>query len=452
MRYFILLLVVLLGACAEVPQTQRVEVTPITLAFPAPQGFPGRSPGPATRSNTDMARDFLDLAFQTEAGRSLPILTRFEGPITVRASGQLGSLARRDLDRLIARLRTEAGLNIRLTNAAEANVVVQAVPSRALQRIAPEAACFVVPRVQTWSELLAARNPPTLDWATLEKRDKAAIFVPIDVTPQETRDCLHEELAQALGPINDLYRLPDSIFNDDNVHSVLTGFDMLILRAYYAPELQNGMTRDEVAAQLPSILRRLNPRGEGRATDFLPQTTIAWKREMIRALTEGRRESTRRVSAQRAIDLAEGQMWSDTRLAFAYYTYGRLQIENDPSRALEAFNTASRIYNRLSDTDIHRGFIAMQMAPYALLSGDADRTIAITEAAIPIARRYENAAMLSLLMMFQAEALDLKGDTDAGMALRLDSLGYALYGFGSREEAVARLNEIASLPPERPGT
>jgi len=34
-------------------------------------------------------------------------------------------------------------------------------------------------------------------------------------SPQEVRDCLHEELAQALGPLNDLYRLPDSVFNDD---------------------------------------------------------------------------------------------------------------------------------------------------------------------------------------------------------------------------------------------
>ena len=51
------------------------------------------------------------------------------------------------------------------------------------------------------------------------------------------RDCLHEELAQALGPLNDLYRLPNTVFNDDNFHSVLTGFDMTILRATYAPGL-----------------------------------------------------------------------------------------------------------------------------------------------------------------------------------------------------------------------
>jgi len=158
------------------------------------------------------------------------------------------------------------------------------------------------------------------------------------------------------------------------------------------------------------------------------------------------------VSAQRAIDIAENAGWQDNRTALAHYAHGRWQIENDPSRALQAFNAASRIYNGVPDTGIHRAFIAMQLAAYTLISGDADATIAIAQGAMPEARRHENAALLSLLMMFQAEALDLKGQTDAGMALRLDSLGYALYGFGSRDEVVARLNEIASLPPHVPET
>ena len=93
-----------------------------------------------------------------------------------------------------------------------------------------------------------------------------AIIIPNDASPQEVRDCLHEELAQALGPLNDLYRLPNSVFNDDNVHTVLTNFDMLILRATYAPELASGMSRDAVAQRLPSIFARINPRGTARGT------------------------------------------------------------------------------------------------------------------------------------------------------------------------------------------
>jgi hypothetical protein len=59
---------------------------------------------------------------------------------------------------------------------------------------------------------------------------------------------------------------------------------------------------------------------------------------------------------------------------------------------------------------------------------------------------------MSLLMMFKAEALDLKGDADAATALRMDSLGWGLYGFGDREEVIDRLNEIASLAPPLPPT
>ena len=61
-------------------------------------------------------------------------------------------------------------------------------------------------------------------------------------------------LSSATGPLNDLYHLPDSVFNDDNFHTVLTSFDMLILRAYYAPELQSGMNEAEAARRLPAAL------------------------------------------------------------------------------------------------------------------------------------------------------------------------------------------------------
>ena len=436
------------AACAEVPVSDAP--TPIRLDFPPMKSFASNSPGPATRANSQIAADFLDLTFEMESGRPLPILTRFEGLITVRVAGPTTPQLNRDLDNLIARLRNEAGLDIRLTDNIDANIAVQLIPTRDLQRVAPNAACFVVPRVQSWSELRSARNSGILDWGTLERREKAAIFIPSDATPQETRDCLHEELAQALGPINDLYRLPDSIFNDDNIHAVLTGFDMLILRVLYAPDLRNGMSRDAVAQALPRILARLNPRGERIAAPREVRTPQGWKNLIEAALTDERSDRQRRLAAAQAIDASAAMGLGGAREGFAQYAYGRLQIENDGSRALEAFNEANRIFARTPETTLHRAYIAAQLAAYTLISGDAEATISITSAAIPVARQYQNAALMSLLMMFQAEALDLQGNTDAGMALRLDSLGWGLYGFGTRSEVVDRLNEIASLAPRTP--
>jgi hypothetical protein len=71
----------------------------------------------------------------------------------------------------------------------------------------------------------------------------------------------------------------------------------------------------------------------------------------------------------------------------------------------------------------------------------------LTDASIDVAARYQNAALLATLMMFKAEALDMQGDTAVADAIRLDSLGWARYGFGSDANVQARLDEIAALRP-----
>ena len=445
---FALLALAFLAACADVP----TGPDPVRLDFPEMQRFTATSPGRATRPNSEIALDFIDLAFRMESGRALPVFTRFEGPITVRVAGRFEQATLDDLTDLLKRFRSEARIDINYAKTSDANIVIEAVPSRALQRVAPNAACFVVPNVQSWTELRAARNTPTLDWARLRTREKVAIFLPSDVTPQEIRDCLHEELAQALGPLNDLYRLPDSVFNDDNIHAVLTGFDMLILRAYYTSDLRSGMTEEQVTARLPNILARINPRGQRRGGQIPSSTSREWIDAMVVALGDGVSDSRRRQAAARAISIGQRQGWTGPREGFANYAYGRLQIGNDANLALGAFNSARRAYGQSPVTNIHAAHIAVQLAAFTLISNDADATIAITDPAIDIARTHENAALMSLLMMFKAEALDLKGDTQAGMALRMDSLGWALYGFGDRDEVIDRLNEIASLVPPLPPT
>jgi hypothetical protein len=130
-------------------------------------------------------------------------MTRFEGPSASRRR------RRAHLDALIAPpARGRAG-------GCQASHI-ETLPRAACSAVVPQAACFVVPRVSSWAEFRRARNSRDLDWTTLTVRERVAVFIPSDVSPQEVRDCLHEEVAQALGPLNDLYRLPDSVFNDDN--------------------------------------------------------------------------------------------------------------------------------------------------------------------------------------------------------------------------------------------
>ena len=235
--------------------------------------------------------------------------------------------------------------------------------------------------------------------------------------------------------------------NDDNIHTVLTGFDMLILRTYYAPELANGMIRTQVATHLPGILTRMNPSGQLRDGRPPPDTSRDWITAIETALSNDLGEFRRRQAAVQAIALGRRFGWTGAREGFAYYAYGRLQVGSDPASALEAFNAADAIYRRSPITQIHAAHIAVQKSAFALASGDAQSTLALVDRAIPVAEAHENAALLSTLMMFKAEALAMTGNTVAANAVRLDSLGWARYGFGADANVQARLAEISALRP-----
>lgn len=442
-----LIAVTFLSACAPGPAEQPTRAaTMATSDLPPMRLFDAARPNPPSRANDEIAQDFLDLSFRMESGRAVPVLTRFEGPISVRVTGAAPASLVPDLRALLGRLNAEAGIDIFLTGAPEAAITIHALPRAELARAVPRAACFVVPRISSWEEFRELRRTPQVDWTTLTRRDRATIFVPSDVAPQEIRDCLHEELAQAIGPLNDLYRLPDSVFNDDNIHAVLTGFDMLVLRAYYAPELANGMTRGDVAARLPAILGRENPSGNfpGNPTN---DTSRDWIDAIETALSPAELPARRREQAEFAVNLARAFGWDGARRGFALYAYGRLTMGVAPDLAQAAFSEAARIYLSRPETRLHAAHVAVQMAAFALSRGDAATVLTLTGDAIPVAQRAENANLLATLMMFKAEALDLQGLHVEAETVRLDSLGWARYGFGSESDIRARAREIAALVP-----
>ena len=403
------------------------------------------APTRSERNNSDIGRDFLELAFKMESGRDLPVLTRFEGPMTVRTSGPMPASAATDLARLLQRFRNEAGLNIHEVAGGPASINIEFVPRKAIQTTYDDVACFVVPRVTSWKEFRSGRNNGTLDWATLRQRDQVSVFIPADSSAQEVRDCLHEEIAQAMGPLNDLFRLTDSVFNDDNFNTALTGFDMTILRAYYAPELHSGMTQAEVAAKLPGILARVNPAGNHAAPT--PQTTTprAWINAIRTALGVSGSLPRREAAARQALATAHAQGWSDGRLAFSYFALGRLTLARDPNIAIAAFTEAGRIYRSLPGGAIHAAHVDMQLAAYALSRGEADIAMDIANRTMPAVAAAENAALMATLMLVKAEALDMKGRSREASAVRIDSRGWSRYGFGSDAQVKARAAEISAL-------
>jgi hypothetical protein len=352
-----------------------------------------------------------------------------------------------DLTRLIGRLRSEARIDITQVSNQPANITINAVPRSEIRRALPQAACFVAPNVSTMEEYRKSRKTRKANWSELRSREKLAIFLPNDVSPQEVRDCLHEELAQSLGPLNDLYRLPDSVFNDDNVHTVLTGFDMLMLRTYYSPQLHNGMSRGQVAATLPHILRGINPRGEGAPARFSTRTPIQWKRAIETALGPAASASQRRAGAQDALRIAKAMGWQDQRRAFAHYAMGRVLQRAEPALAQQHYIQAKRFYSATPGTNLHQAYVATQLSAFAVSQGNGAQALHLIAPHVQTARESENAALLSTLLLLRAEALDLENRASEAQAVRLDSLGWARYGFGSDWAVRAKLREIASLNP-----
>src|SRR6056297_1622089 len=445
MRRIVLFASFLLGACAPGPSSEMPSraATHESSTMPAMKSFTAPRPTPVLRSNRDIQRDFMDLTFQLESGRNLPYFPRFEQPITVRVTGAPPPTLIPDLNRLLHRLRSEAGIDISRVQSGDANITIESVTRSDIRRHLPKAACFVVPNISRLSQYRAARHTRATNWSLLTKRERLAVFIPSDSSPQEVRDCLHEEVAQALVPLNDLYRLPDSVFNDDNVHAVLTGFDMLILRAYYAHELRSGMTRAQVANRLPAILSRLNPAGDMRAPRFASSTPRKWVDAIQTALGPGARPTERREAALTAVRIAEAVGWNDHRRAFSHFALGRLSQSVDPDFAQDQFVTADQFYKRTPGNDLHRAYTASQLAAYAISQGRGADALMLIGPHLATAERYENAALLSTLMMLRAEALDLSGRVAEANAVRLDSLGWARYGFGADWAVRAKLREVS---------
>jgi hypothetical protein len=448
-----LFLVALLTGCSNTPTVAARTAPATVVGLPQMKTFEAPLAQAPQRANSEIARDVLDLTFRMESGRALPVLSRFEEPVRVAVTGQVPPSLGPDLERLIARLRSEAGLDIAPAAPGEAaQVVIEAVPQAEMRRAVPYAACFVVPNVASFDEFRRSRRSQVVDWTRVVQRTRAAIFVPADASPQELRDCLHEELAQAVGPLNDLYRLPDSVFNDDNIHSVLTGFDMLVLRVLNAPELASGMTREQVAARLPGLLARLNPAGERAGLAAVvpaEETPRSWIAAMERALSPAAAPPDRRAAAAEALSIAQANGWSDTRRGFAHYAFGRSVMETDTELALISFLEAERIFAARPETALHRAHVGVQLAAFALSVGQAEAALASTARHAETARRAENAALLATLLMMQAEAQAMLGDAEAARLARVDSLGWARYGFATEAEIGARLREIASLAPVR---
>lgn len=449
MRLGALCLAVIVSGCTQVDRIElptRVKV--VEASLPPAKAFTVARPTPPARSNRNIAEDFTSLHFALESGAPLPVFTRFETPVTVRLTGSPTASMQRDLNGLLGRLKREARIDIRQIQDGQANITIEAVSQKDIHRILPNAACFVVPNASSLEEYRRDRRKAKSSWTELRSRERLGIFIPYDVSPQEMRDCLHEEIAQALGPLNDLYHLPDSVFNDDNIHTVLTGFDMLILRATYAPELRTGMTREQVSAVIPGILSRMNPRGDRLPVQPYTETPRQWINAIGKSLGPGPGSPRQMRAAQKAAEIGQQMGWTDHRRAYPYYLMGRMVQFDDPEEAQRLFQIALQYLKAAPGTEVHQAHVTTQTAAFALSRGEGPRVLPELDRAIDVMTRAENASILATLLLLKSEALNQAGRTEQARAVRLDSLGWARYGFGSDLVVQSLMRDMAARTTE----
>ena len=425
-----------LAACATAPGPGSGMRDPITSVrfgqVILPKGV--------ARSNADLAADFLDLAFELENGEKLPHLLRYEGPVRVYLRSPELAEYRPDLLALLARLRAEAGIDIAETDdEAAAQIFIEAVPAAQISKVFPSAACFIVPGERDWKGFMRRQPDARVRWPDQTTLEGAAIFLPLDTTPQDVRDCLNEEITQALGPADDLYRLPDSIWNDDNFHGMATPFDMTMLRALYEPEFRSGMTRDEAAAALPKVLDRVNPAGRGLRRAARAPESRAWATAIEAALDRNAPRSSRLEAATLAAQIAAEMRPIDHRLGVSLLTLGRLTLRQDPEAAAKNFTEAYALFRKsFGDDDVRTAQAGVHLAALALGTGQYAIAIALADRHQAAAIRGQNAILLAGLLSIKAEALVAEGRAAEAQATRLDSLRWARYGFGDADGALAR--------------
>lgn len=224
-----------------------------------------------------LAESFLNIAFFDEfsddggklvAGGGQQRLHRWSKPIRVKVEfGPTVPLdARRsdlaEIAAYLARLSDLTGLSIRIDRLAPNFLVLVENPA---ERRGAE------PRIRTFApSTSAAALGSALDLApsiyctvfgytsgNSGEYDRALALVRGELPDLMRRACLHEEIAQGLGLINDDPHARPSIFNDNEEFALLTRQDELMLRILYDPRLRPGMTLDEARPIVQAIAAEL---------------------------------------------------------------------------------------------------------------------------------------------------------------------------------------------------
>jgi hypothetical protein len=271
----------LLAACAGRTEPYRTAERPTepTYASAVPSGG-------TAYSNESLADLFVQLTHGLENGTSRPALQRFERPVRIGLTGDGAQDYRAFTDTFVGQIARESNIDI-ATGPGPHNLIVRFVPG---EEFTPNtnSQCIVVSGQPEWAEFLRAPDRygfgldvplPINDPKVIHAQTKLSIFIPDTALPHQIRECLIEEITQALGPGNDLFGLGSTIFNDDNAHTWPTAIDFLMLRVLYDPRLVSGLDRTNTHELALAVLDEVNPVGRDAAPlpPIFQQKFLPWR-------------------------------------------------------------------------------------------------------------------------------------------------------------------------------
>jgi len=332
------LLALTLAACAgSAPQSGPEPFVP-----DVPVLYRGLPAGDTRYANDSLAELLATLTHETEWGGRRPHLVRYEEPVTVGIDGPGAGRYRRFLEDYFAYLRRNAQVDIR-TGEVGRNLFIRFVPGGQFRRLLPAAACVLVSGDTDWSRYAAA--PDRVGGIALlraERIERMTIFLPDSAVPYRVRSCLLEEIAQALGPVNDLYGLGPSIFNDDFAHLWPTALDLMMLRVLYDRTLATGLDRAETVRRARAVLDRVNPAGRSARPlpPLEPRGTVAWRKRVERVVSRSISGAERMAEARAALDLAEARFPNTAQHCHSLILLGRVLSRVAPAEALDLFERA----------------------------------------------------------------------------------------------------------------
>jgi hypothetical protein len=406
---------------------------PPLVAEPGDAAFGDAAPaGHTAYSNESLAELFVTLTHELEWGGRRPGLARYEGPVRVGVTGPGAGRHIGFLDRYLAELRIRAGVPIART-APPHNLLVRFVPGRDFRARMPRHYCVVAPGRPDWDTFRRSpRRHGTRPFEQLTTITATTVFIPDNAPPHLARACLVEEIAQALGPANDLYGLGPSIFNDDAAHSWPTRLDFLMLETLYAPELRSGLGRSETRARALLALDRLNPEGRGALPlpDARPERMEDWVETLRDAFDRSRTAERRLGSARQALAIAAD------RAPFSAYHCRSLtalarERRDEPQAALAILDEAARVCaTSHGPDDIRIAHVRLEQARLLYLGGRASAAWGAAEGLEAQFAAHRQADRLAELYALQAAVLRaIHAPGSAELRTRADA--WRAYAFGA---------------------